>query len=633
MATTYWPDEYVQKRVTAQEAISRIKPGQRVFIGSSCGEPQHLVKELAAQRRRLTDIEVVRLLSLESAPLTLISQDDPDSDPFAVRSFYLGSGMPRRLAASRRFHTPINLSAVPLLFSTRRIPLHVALIQTTPPDDFGWMSLGVSVDVTKAAAAAADLVIAQVNPRMPRVLGQGFVHANDVDLMVEHEEELLSVGPPPDFPVAHMIGYHVASLMDDGSTMQISLGATNESIMSACAQKNDLGVHAQFLTDSIMALVARGVITNRRKGLNQGKLVASSAIGSVNLYEFVNDNPAIEFHPSDYVNDPAVIARHNRMFSAQVAETIDLTGQVAADALAYNHYSGVTGICDFVRGAAMSKEGKAVIMLPATSLDGSRSRIVDMLTETPVVVARGDVHYVVTEYGAVNLFGKNLEERALALISIAHPSFRDELFEKAKDQGLIARKRSPSETIHGVYPAFYRRQESISGERVLFRPVKPTDGRLIQEHLYGLDRKDVIARFLHSKARFGADEVEGLFGGDYSKDFTVVAVVGELGFEKVIAIGGYLADPARNMAEVSFSVDRDWQGKGLGKILMDMVAGRARDSGLAGLFAYTAPSNRAMIRLFFSLPYKIKTEFDRDMLTMSLRFNQPAEPKPSECRL
>ena len=621
MNTGYWPDDYVTKQMDAASAIKRISSGQRVFIGSSCGEPQHLVKELAAQKKRLSDIEILRLMSLESTPLSLLSQD-PTGDEFNVRSFYLGSGMPKRLAAGKRFFTPINLSAVPLLFSSQRIPLHVALIQATPPDDFGWMSLGVSVDVTMAAAKAADLVIVQVNPKMPRVLGRSFIHVNDVDAIVEYEEDLISVGETPNFTQALDIGRHVASLVDDGSTVHISLGSTTQAIFLACEGKNDLGIHTQFMMDGIMQLVARGVVNNRKKGINEGKLVAATAIGSTDLYEFLHDNPSMEFHPSDYVNNPGVIAQHKKMVAVELAEAMDLTGQVAADALPFNHYSGVTGICDFIRGAAMSPEGKAILMLPSTNRDGTKSRILPQLNHA-VVVPRGDVHYVVTEFGAVNLFGKNLSERALAMISIAHPDFRDELFEDAKEAGLIPKKRTPSEILHRIYPAAMEKEITIAGQPVLFRPVKSTDARLVQEHLYSLDRKDIIARFLHNKATFARDEVEGLFGGDYYKDYTVVAVIGDLGFEKVIAVGGYFTDPAKNIAEVSFSVDKAWQGKSMGKILMGMISQRARESGIAGLYAYVSPTNRSMIRLFFSLPYKVYTSFDRDILYLSCKFSEP----------
>jgi len=385
--TAYWADNYVQKKRTIGDAIRLIKPGQRVFIGSSCGIPQALVREFAEASTQLTDVEVVRLLALESTPLTLIANKTKDHS-LNIRSFYLGSAKPKGLARNMRFITPINLSAVPRLFKTRQLPIHVALIQVSPPDDFGWMSLGVSVDITLSAALSADLVIAQVNPRMPRVLGRSFIHVNDVDVIVEHEEEILTLGVAPESESANLIADHIPRLIDDGSTLQISLGTTPQATLLALSDKNDLGIHThkndlgihtQYLTDDIMHLFSRGVITNRKKGFNEGKLVASSAIGSQSLYEFMDDNPGIEFHPSDYVNDPNIISRNNKMVSLNVAMEMDLTGQVAADALPFNYFSGVTGMLDFIRGSAQSEGGKSILMITSTSMKGKRSRIVPLL--------------------------------------------------------------------------------------------------------------------------------------------------------------------------------------------------------------------------------------------------------------
>ena len=354
--TSYWADNYVEKKATGKDAIRLIKPGQRIYIGSSCGEPQHLVNELSEALGRFTDLEVVRLMSLESAPLSLIADETHDQS-LNIRSFYLGSAKAKGLAKNMRFITPINLSAIPLLFKSRKLPIHVALIQVTPPDDFGWMSLGISVDVTLAAALSADLVIAQVNSKMPRVLGRSFIHVNDVDVIVEHDEPLLTRGQMPDTETADIIAKHIKRLIEDGSTIQIGLGTTSKAILSALSDKNDLGIHTQFLTDYIMHLVSKGVITNRKKRFNEGKLVASSAIGTEECYEFLHDNPSIEFYPSDYVNDPGIIARHYRMVSMNVVMAMDLTGQVAADALPHNHFSGVTGMFDFIRGSARSESG------------------------------------------------------------------------------------------------------------------------------------------------------------------------------------------------------------------------------------------------------------------------------------
>jgi acyl-CoA hydrolase len=525
--SSYWADKYIENKRSAHEAMGLIKPAQRVFIGSSCGEPQHLVRVLSEASNYLKDIEINRLMTLETTPLTLIADKTRDQS-LNIRSFYLGSAKPKAIARNKRFLTPINLSEIPRLFKSRLLPIHVALIQVSPPDDFGWMSLGVSVDITLEAALSADLVIAQVNSRMPRILGRSFIHVNDVDVFVEYDEPLLTIGETPELEPANDIGRLIAHLVEDGSTMEIGLGATHQATLMALADKNDLGIHTQYLTNDIMHLFSRGVITNRKKGFNDGKMVASSAIGTEALYEFLNDNPAIEFHPSDYVNAPSVISRHNKMVTMNVAMTIDLTGQVAADAMPHNHFSGVTGLLDFMRGAVQSPGGKSILMLPSTALQGKKSRIVPQLDQEAVVVPRGEVHYVVSEYGAVNLFGKSFQERAMALISIAHPDFRDELFHEARGMGLLSAERTLSESIHGIYPIHLEETIAIDDEEVTIRPTKPVDERRIQEHFYNLEREDVVARFFHEKTSFVHDEIKGVSLIDYIKDLTVVAVVGEI---------------------------------------------------------------------------------------------------------
>ena len=626
MTSHYWADEYIEKKRDPEDAMRLIRSGQRVFLGSSSGEPQCLVRALSKAARNFTDLEIVRLMSLETTPLTPIADTTRDQI-LNIRNIYLGSAQSEGLARNKRFITPMNLSAVPRLFKSRLLPIHVALVQVSPPDDFGWMSLGVSVDVTLAAALSADVVIAQVNSRMPRVLGRSFIHVNDVDAVVEHDEDLITVGKPAESEEANVIGRQIARLVEDGSTLQVSLGATHQAILLALARKNDLGVHSQFLTDDMMHLVSRGVITNRRKGFNEGKLVASLAVGSKELYEFLHDNPGIEFHPSDYVNDPAIIARHRKMVAMNVAMAVDLTGQVAADALPANHFSGVSGILDFIRGAAQSPGGKSILMFTSTSRDG-RSRIVPRLGDTAVVVPRGDVHYVVTEYGAVNLFGKSFQERAMAMISIARPEFRDELFHEAKEMGLFSPTRTLKEAARAVYPVKLEEEMVLGGETVTIRPAKPVDERRIQEHFYNLEKEDVVSRFFRAKTSFLRDDVESMSLIDYMKSLTLVAIVGEFGFGKIVGIAQYYLQESGNLAEVAFSVSTEWQGKGLGKILMKKLGQAARENGISGLTAMTSPRNHGMINLFKSLPYEVKTLLEEGDLVLTCKFeDRKGNPK------
>jgi acyl-CoA hydrolase/RimJ/RimL family protein N-acetyltransferase len=622
--TSYWADNYVEKQTTADQALSHIRPGQRVFIGSSCGEPQHLVNKLSETSIRFTDLEIVRLLCIESGPLTLVANRS-HSQQFNIRSFYLGSSTSKKIHRDKRFTTPINLSQIPHLFKSRMMPINAALIQASPPDDFGWMSLGVSVDITLAACESADIVICQTNPNMPRVLGTSFIHVNDVDYIVEHEEALLTIQPLPELETANTIARHISRLINDGSTLQTSLGLTNQSLMICLSEKNDMGIHSQYLSDGLMQLFSMGVITNKQKGFNNGKFVAGSAVGSNLLYEFIDDNPSIEFHPSDYINNPSIIARNNAMVTLNTAHSIDLTGQVAADALPYNNYTGINGLLDFTRGAAMSKGGKSIIMLTSTSDHGRKSNIVPNLYDIAVVVPRGDVQFVATEYGVVNLFGKTLQERAMALISIAHPDFRDELFSKAKELDLIDIKRKFRQAIKSVYPLKYEETITINGITIMFRPAKPTDERGIQEHYYTMNRGDIVSRFFHEKKSFVHDQIDTTFETDYINDLSIIATIGELGFEKIIAVGEYFRNSIINMAEIAFSVSKEYQGMGIAQTLQRKIARAAMENKIKGLVAYTSPKNKGMVKLFKKLPYEIESKKENDILILSCLFPGPKE--------
>ncbi len=619
----YTPEMYDAKKMSLEEALSLIKSGQRIFIGSSCGEPRYLVEGLSSIAPNHTDIEIVRILSMESTPLSLIAKKTDDT-ALSIRSLYIGSASSSSslaLSGNKRFITPINLSSVPILFKTRKLPIDTALIQVSPPDKSGRMSLGISVDVTLSAAKSANKVIAQVNPDMPKIWGNTFINVEDVDAIVEYKEPLLTMGEQPNLETANLIAEHIARLVDDGSTIQLGLGTLPASILIALSNKNDLGVHTHYMTNPIMKLIEDGVITNRRKNIHKWKSLASAAIGTKELYEFLHNNPSVEFYPSDYIQNPAVISENYKMTSINVALSIDLTGQVAADAFSYNNFCGVNGFLDFIRGASISTNGKPIIILTSTANKGKKSRIVPILNDV-VVVPRSEVHYVVSEFGAVNLFGKSLQERALAMISLAHPDFRDELFQQAKDTGLLNPKRTSNRMLSGVYPLKLEESIRINGVQVIIRPSKPVDERRIQEHFYNLDKNDVIARFFYKKKSFISEEVKDISQIDYKNDLTVLAIVGPFGFGKVVGIGEYFLNPDSNMAEVAFSISKKYQGKGLGSILMKKLGKAAKDNNIKGFFAYTAPDNKGMIQLFKTLPYEVKTSYEDDSLLLQCFFDK-----------
>jgi acyl-CoA hydrolase/ribosomal protein S18 acetylase RimI-like enzyme len=619
------PDNSLQKKYksklrTAEESVGLIRSGQRVFIGSSCGEPQHLVNALMDNANFFSDVEIVRLLSLEGSLIALMA-DEYRGRKFHVRSIYQGSDQTRSLRANKRFITPMTMYAVPDLFKKKLLPLDFAFIQVSPPDDHGWMSLGISVDVTLAAAQSAAMVIAQVNPRMPRIPGHGFININDVDVIVEKEEELLSAFDLPEYKSAAEIAAVTAHLIDDGSTIQLGLAELTQSVAQALADKNDLGVHTEVLTDDLMELVSKGVVTNRYKGLNEGKLIASGAIGSEKLYQLLHNNVAIEFRPSDYVNHPAIISQNAKMVSINFARTMELSGQVYADALPHNHFSGVTGMLDFILGTSMSAGGKSIIVIPARSIDGKTSRIIAKTDVGSIVIPKGYVSYVVSEFGMVNLLGKNIEERAMAMISLAHPDFRDELFHDAQETGVIDRNRTLNESLFGVYPARMEETRIFDGQQVTFRPTKPVDDRRIQEHFYTMDAKDVQARFFSVRRSFYREDMEGIAQVDYIKNLSIVAVTGEVGFEKIIGLGEYVLEKG-TVAEIAFSISRQWQGKGIASVLLEKITEAARENGFTNLVAYTLSTNAGMIKLFRKLPYKVEIIYEEAVLVLKCDFEE-----------
>ena len=432
-----WRTLYRERLTSAACAVAPIGSGQRVFVGSNCAEPQKLVDALTAHAAGLTATEIVHIMTLGLAPYS----EARFEKHFRHNAFFIGANVREAVNACRADYTPIFLSEIPALFRSGRFPLDAALIMVSPPDVHGYCSLGVSVDVVQAAVESAGLVIAEVNRRMPRTLGDSCLHVSRIDAFVESDCPLLELLPPAQTEVTQRIGRHIADLIEDGSTLQMGIGAIPDAALACLTDKCDLGIHTEMFSDGLLPLVAAGVVTGQRKTLYPGKIIASFCMGTRALYDFVDNNPSIEFHPSEIVNDPFVIAQNDRMVAINAAIEVDLTGQVCADSIGERFYSGIGGQVDFLRGAARSRGGKPIIALPSTASmrDGTTvSRIVSNLKPgAGVVTSRGDVHYVVTEWGTAFLHGKSIRERALALIAIAHPDFRDALQAAAQERHLI----------------------------------------------------------------------------------------------------------------------------------------------------------------------------------------------------
>jgi acyl-CoA hydrolase len=420
--------QYRRKLVSAEEAVQLVRPGDVVWVHPGCATPTILLDALLRRASELHDVEMLHMLTLGPAGYTAPQYDGV----FRANALFVGPNVREAVQTGRADYTPIFLSEIEALFTSGQRPLDVALVQTSPPDEHGYLSLGVSVDCTLNAARAAKRVIAQVNRRMPRTLGDTFLHISQISAAVEVDEPLAEF-PLASFTLVHqMIGEYVASLVPDGATLQIGIGAVPEAVLRALAYHRDLGIHTEMVPDGVIPLIESGVINGRKKTLHPGKLVAGFALGSRKLFDYIDNNPLFEFRPIAYVNDPFVISRNDNMIAINSALQVDLTGQVCADSIGLRPYSGFGGQVDFIRGAARSYGGKPIIALPSTAKDGKVSRIVPMLEPgAGVVTSRADAHYVVTEHGVAYLHGKSLRQRAEALIAIAEPRFRDELYDFA----------------------------------------------------------------------------------------------------------------------------------------------------------------------------------------------------------
>lgn len=425
---------YRNKLVSAQEAVKLIQSNQRLYLGGGAGVPHRVLAALVERAGELRNVEIVHVLFFGAAP-HLAPQY---AENFRLRGLFIGDNARVAVQSGRGDFVPIFLSEIPRLFRDGSLPLDAALIQVSPPDEHGFCSFGCEVGCTKPAAQAAQLVIAEVNRQMPRVLGDSFIHISKLDYLVEVDYPLPEAPQGGISEVHCQIGKHIAELISDGDTLQLGIGSIPDAVLTQLDDRQDLGIHSELFSDGVIDLVHRGVITNERKTLHPGKIVAGFLFGSQRLYVFANDNPIIELHPSDYVNDPFVIAQNEHMVAINSAIEVDLTGQVCADSIGPAIYSGIGGQVDFVRGAARSRGGKPIIALPATAKEGKLSRIVPQLKPgAGVVTSRGDVHYVVTEYGVAFLNGKSIRERVRALVQIAAPQFREELERYAKQNNYI----------------------------------------------------------------------------------------------------------------------------------------------------------------------------------------------------
>jgi acyl-CoA hydrolase/GNAT superfamily N-acetyltransferase len=563
---------------SAVDAVSSIRPGDRVFVGTACATPRALVDALE---------------QLEKPPagvvLTHFVTDRVGGDTrYRHRVFYVASDISGLRAPTRLEYLPLSVADVPALLSSGRMPVDVALIQVAPPDEDRLCSLGISVDVTRAAAFAARRVIAEVNPAMPRTCGDSRIPIDRIDRLVAVDRPLAEYVHEPADAEAEQIAAYVARLIDDGSTLQVGVGRVANQMLAHLIDRRELTIHSDVITEPVVDLIAAGVIT--------GRVVTSRALGTRRLYDLVDNDERFAFHPIEHVCDPAVIAAQPRMVSVTQAFAVDLGGQVCTESLDGELYGGLSTGPAFHRGALASAGGKAIVCL-ASRTPAGRPAIRPQLTPgEPVAIARGDVHWVVTEYGMAYLFGRSLSERAVDLIEIAHPDDRADLLAAALELGLVGprqqlRRRAP-------YPISEQRDARLrDGREVRIRPTRTGDFRALQDLFYRMPEDDVRTRFFHALTALTDVAAQNLCSVDYEHDMAFAAVVGPPEHERVVATSAYFGG-ARGLAEVAYMVDPEWQGAGLASILHERMVDYARARQMRGFFAEVLTSNAAMLRVF-----------------------------------
>ncbi|UCF34584.1 MAG: GNAT family N-acetyltransferase [Phycisphaerales bacterium] len=619
--TLDWQERYRDKVETPDQAVRRVRDGHRVFVGSGAAEPESLVNALSA-RLNIDDTEIVHILTLGVAPYA----GPQIGSRFRHNAFFIGQNVREAIAQGRADYTPMFLSEIPRLFHTGRHVIDVALIQVSPPDEHGYCSYGVSTDIVKSAAENAKIVIAEVNANAPRALGDCFINVRDLDSLVPCDHPILEAPQGVPDELARRIARHIADLVEDGATLQLGIGTIPDAVLHFLQDRRDLGVHTEMFSDGIINLVEKGVITNARKTIHNGKIIASFVLGSRKLYDFIDNNPMCEFHPTEYTNDPFIIAQNDKMVSINSALEVDLTGQVCADSLGELFYSGIGGQVDFVRGASRSKGGKPIIALPSTAMNEAISRIVPTLKPgAGVVTSRGDVHYVVTEYGAAYLHGRNIRERALALIQIAHPKFRPWLLAEAKARHMVYSDQIEIPIMTPIYPEEFERWVRLKGgSEVFIRPAKLTDEAELREMFYKLSEDSVYHRFFRTIKSMPHGKIQEFLRVDYKADMVILGFTGKTEDADLVAIGCYNLNRQTNLAEVAFLVQDEWQDKGLGTALFQILIEAARAGGIRGFTAEVLADNVPMLRVFHESGLLIESHLEDGVYSLEMSFKRPA---------
>jgi acyl-CoA hydrolase/GNAT superfamily N-acetyltransferase len=617
-----WKKLYPEKFAEEDAIFSHIRRGDHIFVASGCGEPQYLVRAMVnyveSHPKAFFDTEIIHVYSFGIAPYT----DPKFKRNFRHNSFFVGNNTRGPVNQGLADYTPVSLSDVPDLIRSGSVRIDVALVQTCLPDEHGYLSLGISVDMVKAATDKASMIIAQVNANMPRVHGDGFIHIKDVDYIIRHDEPLLELPGIELNETTQRIGNHVSRLVQDGDTIQVGYGGLPNAVLANLFNKKHLGVHTELFSDGLMDLIKAGVIDNSQKTLSPGKTVAAFSMGKRETYKFLNDNPSILFRTIDWTNNPLNIARQVNMVAINSALEIDLTGQATSDSIGGTFYSGVGGHQDFMRGALMAKGGRTILAMKSTAMNDTISRIVPSLRESAgITLNRGDVRYVVTEYGIAYLHGKNVRERAMSLISIAHPKFRPWLIEEAKKRGIIYRDQAFIPGKRGEYPENLETHRTTkTGLQLFLRPVKISDEPLLKDFFYSLSDRSLNRRFLSKRKDMPHERLQDFVIIDYTREVVILGVVGSEENELIVGVGQYGIDEESHTAEVAFAVRDDHHNRGIGQEMLSYLTYLAKREGLLGFTAEVLIDNKPMLHVFEKGGFDIKKKSDAGVYDLKMAF-------------
>ncbi len=613
-----WQQRYAGKLVSVEQAASHVKNGDRVYLGSMCSEPKAVIEALG--NTRVEDVEIIQFIRGDYA--TDLAAKIPGR--FVIKSFFVGGRTGEQERPSEADYVPLFHSQIPNFFKNRRIAIDVAIIQVAPPDRFGRFSLGVSVDSTKSAVESARIVIAQVNTRMPRTCGDTSIMIDEIDFLVQADEELFELPKEELGERERTISHYCGELIDDGSILQFGFAGISQGLMDHLKDRRNLGLHTEIFTDTLVDLIECGAIDNSTKKMYRGKSLATCCMGTRYLYDFVDENSAVELYTSDIVLNPMFIAANDKVVAVNLALQVDLRGQIRQGNPTWTAFEGSGGDHDFMLGASMSKGGRSIVCLRSTSMKSGRSTIVPSFgPKSAVIMNRGEVNYIVTEYGIAYLGGRTIRERAMALIEVAHPKHREDLMEAARKLGYIYQDQIYYKSASPELRQRIRTDHIFKdGLKCHIRAVRPTDETMLRDLFYNLSESSVYFRYFSPKRSMPHKNVQAYINLNQDEGVSLVVTIGPRENRKMIAEARYMVEPGEGFADSAFMVDESYQGRGIASYLLNYLIEIAKERGIKGFKADVLFSNQPMLKVYEKVPYKIHKHFADGIVSLTFAFDE-----------